>query len=121
MNFSAFRTPRRQSRHCAGHRPSHMDCFLDLFCKRRNSGLNARYPEGSVARTACFSMSIPPPTSLPKARSKFMSEALPVMVWIHGGGLLQYLFTSANFFGLPVVALSLVQQQLSDTMISYWT
>jgi para-nitrobenzyl esterase len=34
---------------------------------------------------------------------------------------LQYLFTGANFFGLPVVPLSPVQQQLSDTMISYWT
>jgi para-nitrobenzyl esterase len=34
---------------------------------------------------------------------------------------LQYLFRSANFFGLPTAPLSAAQQQLSDTMIHYWT
>jgi para-nitrobenzyl esterase len=34
---------------------------------------------------------------------------------------LQYLFKGANFFGLPVAALSHKQVQLSDAMVSYWT
>src|SRR5580700_3167359 len=34
---------------------------------------------------------------------------------------LQYLFKGANFFGLPVAALSHKQVLLSDAMVSYWT
>jgi len=34
---------------------------------------------------------------------------------------LQYLFGSANFFGLPVAPLSPEQVQLSDAMVTYWT
>ena len=34
---------------------------------------------------------------------------------------LQYLFKGANFFGLPVGALSHKQVQLSNAMVSYWT
>jgi para-nitrobenzyl esterase len=34
---------------------------------------------------------------------------------------LQYLFTNADFFGLPLGPLSHKQKKLSDAMISYWT
>jgi len=34
---------------------------------------------------------------------------------------LQYLFTPASFFGLPVAPLSTDQMQLSNAMTSYWT
>ena len=63
---------------------------------------------------------------------EFNDENAPPPQSVFGGALtfplgayhtseLQYLFTPADFFGLPVAPLSTDQVQLSNAMISYWT
>jgi len=57
----------------------------------------------------------------PPLQSAFPPGKLTFPLGAYHTAELQYLFGSANFFGLPVAPLSPEQVQLSDAMISYWT